>query len=83
MKYTKMAYKNDDVILVLKQVQSLRGDYQGFVKHTDLKDIHKIINGCYILLEDNFDLHVNKKKTVKNVLVFKKEIKTLSMLSHY
>ena len=65
----------------MKYVKSLKGEYQGFAKHTNLKDIHKIGNCCYRLLENNFNLPLHKKKSVKICLApIKKEIKTLSNL---
>ena len=74
-----MAYRKDDMVQVLKPLKSLKGDYQGFAKHTNSKDIHTIINCCYRLLEDNFNLPVHKKKSIKLFLApIKKEIKTLS-----
>ena len=74
-----MAYKKDDVVQVLKYVKSLKGDYQGFAKHTNSKDIHTISHCCYRLLDDNFNLPLHKKKSVQIFLPpIKEEIETLS-----
>ena len=67
------------MLQVFKHVKSLKGDYQGFAKHVNSKDIHTISNCCYRLLEDNFNLPIHKKKSIKLFLApIKKEIKTLS-----
>ena len=72
-----MAYRKDDIVQVLKHVKSLKGNYQGFAKHANLKDIHTISNCCYRLLEDNFSLSVHKKKSIKLFLAQIKKEKRL------
>ena len=48
-------------IQVLKHIESLDGNYQGFVQHTNPRDIHIISQCCYNLLENNIPLPLSKK----------------------
>ena len=74
-----MANEIHDVIQVLKFIKSLRGDYQGFAKPTNSKDIHTISECCFNLLEDNIPLPYRKKQSIKLFLTpINKEIKLLS-----
>ena len=57
----KMVQDVQDAIQVLRYIKSLKGDYQGFAKHTNSKDIHTIGNCCFNLLEDNIPLPPTKK----------------------
>ena len=64
-------HKEDQVwkaIQVLKHIESLDGNYQGFVQHTNPCDIHIISQCCYNLLENNIPLPLSKKKNIKIIL---------------
>ena len=75
----KMVQDVQDAIQVLRYIKSLKGDYQGFAKHTNSKDIHTISNCCFNLLEDNIPLPPTKKKTIKLYLApISEEIKLIS-----
>ena len=68
-----------DAIQVLKHIKSLKGDYQGFAKHTNSKDIHIISRCCFNLLRDNIPLPLSKKKSIKVFLTpIKQEINCIS-----
>ena len=74
-----MSHDMNEVVQVLKYIKSLKGEYQGFAKHTNSKDIHIISKCCYNLLEDNIPLPIEKKKSIKIFLSpIEKEIKSLS-----
>ena len=74
-----MAHEVREAIQVLKYIKSLKGDYQGFAKHTNSKDIHTISTCCFNLLEDNIPLPTKKKKSIKLFLMpIEKEIKLMS-----
>ena len=68
-----------DAIQVLKHVKSLKGDYHGFAKHANSKDIHIIGWCCFNLLKDNIKLPLHKKKNIQILLKpIKQEIECIS-----
>ena len=74
-----MVQEVKDSIQVLKYIKSLKGDYRGFVQHTNSKDIHIISSCCFNLLEDNIPLTHAKKEQIKIFLIpIKKEINIIS-----
>ena len=66
-------------IQVLKHIESLDGNYQGFAQHTNPRDIHIISQCCFNLLENNIPLPLSKKKNIKILLnkLGKRNIKRL------
>ena len=74
-----MANNMNDVVQLLKYIKSLKGDYQGFAKHTNSRDIETITICCLNLLQDNIPLPISKKKSIKLLLSpIEKDIKTIS-----
>ena len=75
----KMVREVEDVIQVLKYIKSLKGNYQGYIEHTNSRDIKLISGCCYNLLEDNIPLPPYKKKFIKMLLTpIEREINILS-----
>ena len=74
-----MANNMNDVVQLLKYIKSLKGDYQGFAKHTNSRDIETITICCLNLLQDNIPLPISKKKSIKLLLSpIEKDIKSIS-----
>ena len=61
----KMVHEMNEVVQVLKYIKSLKGDNQGFAKHTNSKDIQIISNCCFNLLQNNIPLPAHKKKSIQ------------------
>ena len=60
-----MGQELKDAIQVLKHIKSLKGDYHGFAKHANSKDIHIFGWCCFNLLRDNIQLPLSKKKSTQ------------------
>ena len=52
-------------IQVLKHIESLDGNYQGFAQHTNPHDIHIISKCCFDLLQNSIILPLSKLKIIK------------------